>query len=48
VRVTSRDVEKLFAGTPGAGLGKEAMASPDAVFIDLCLALRRRQSAASC
>lgn len=39
VRVTNRDVEQLFAGSPGAGLDPQALASPDAVFIDLYLAL---------
>lgn len=38
VRVTNRDVEQLFAGSPGAGLDPQALASPDAVFIDLYLA----------
>ncbi|MES2758658.1 MAG: 4Fe-4S binding protein [Pseudomonadota bacterium] len=39
VRVTNRDVEKLFAGSAGAGLDAEALAHPDAVFIDLYLTL---------
>ncbi|MDL2357444.1 MAG: 4Fe-4S binding protein [Pseudomonadota bacterium] len=39
VRVTNRDVERLFAGSLGAGLDPQAVASPDAVFIDLYLAL---------
>jgi transcriptional regulator of nitric oxide reductase len=39
LRVTNRDVEKLFAGSPGAGLDAEALAHPDAVFIDLFLTL---------
>ena len=39
LRVTNRDVEKLFAGSPGAGLDAEAVAHPDTVFIDLYLAL---------
>ena len=39
VRITNRDVERLFAGSPGAGLDAEALASPDAVFIDLYLTL---------
>ena len=39
VRVTNRDVEKLFVGSPGAGLDKDALANPDAVFIELYLAL---------
>lgn len=38
LRVTNRDVEKLFAGSPGAGLDPEALAHPDAVFTDLYLA----------
>lgn len=38
LRITNRDVEKLFVGTPGAGLDAEALAQPDAVFIDLYLA----------
>jgi NosR/NirI family nitrous oxide reductase transcriptional regulator len=39
LHVTNRDVETLFAGSPGAGLDAEALAHPDGVFIDLCLAL---------
>lgn len=39
LRVTNRDVEKLFAGSPGAGLDAEALAHPDGIFIDLYLAL---------
>jgi transcriptional regulator of nitric oxide reductase len=39
LRVTNRDLEKLFAGSPGAGLDAEATAHPDGVFIDLYLAL---------
>ncbi|MDB5950618.1 MAG: hypothetical protein JWR65_2473 [Massilia sp.] len=39
VRVTNRDVERLFAGSPGAGLDREALADPDAVFIDVYVAL---------
>lgn len=38
LRVTNREVEKLFAGTAGAGLDAQALAQPDAVFIDLYLA----------
>lgn len=38
VRVTNREVEKLFAGSAGAGLDLEALAQPDALFIDLYLA----------
>ena len=39
VRLTNRDVERLFAGSPGAGLDPEALASPDAVFIDAYVTL---------
>ena len=39
LRVTNRDVEKLFAGSPGAGLDAEALAHPDGVFIDIYLTL---------
>jgi NosR/NirI family nitrous oxide reductase transcriptional regulator len=39
VRVTNRDVEKLFAGSPGAGLDPAALANPEGVFIDLYLAV---------
>jgi NosR/NirI family nitrous oxide reductase transcriptional regulator len=39
LRVTNGDVERLFAGSAGAGLDAEALAQPDAVFIDLYLAL---------
>ena len=39
VRVTNRDVEKLFADSAGAGLDREAPAQPDGVFVDLYLAL---------
>jgi transcriptional regulator of nitric oxide reductase len=39
VRVANRDVEALFAGSPGAGLDPEALAHPDAVFIDLYITL---------
>ena len=38
-RVTNGEVEKLFAGSAGAGLDAEALAHPDAVFIDLYLTL---------
>jgi transcriptional regulator of nitric oxide reductase len=38
VRVLNREVEALFAGTPGAGLDPEALAQPEGVFIDLYLA----------
>ncbi|WP_426177618.1 4Fe-4S binding protein [Massilia sp. TWR1-2-2] len=39
LRVTNRDVEKLFAGSTGAGLDAGALAHPNAVFIDLYLAV---------
>jgi NosR/NirI family nitrous oxide reductase transcriptional regulator len=39
LRVSNRDVEKLFAGSPGAGLDAEALAHPDADFMDLYLTL---------
>jgi NosR/NirI family nitrous oxide reductase transcriptional regulator len=39
LRVTNGDVEKLFAGSPGAGLDREALARPGDVFIDLYLAV---------
>jgi NosR/NirI family nitrous oxide reductase transcriptional regulator len=39
VRVTNRDVETLFAGSPGAGLDPEALENPDGVFIDLYMAV---------
>ncbi len=38
LRVLNRDVEALFAGSAGAGLDAQALAQPDAVFIDLYLA----------
>lgn len=38
LRVSNRDVEALFAGSAGAGIDAEALAQPDAVFIDLYLA----------
>jgi NosR/NirI family nitrous oxide reductase transcriptional regulator len=38
LRVLNRDVEALFAGSAGAGLDAQALAQPDAVFIDLHLA----------
>ncbi|TQK00131.1 transcriptional regulator of nitric oxide reductase [Herbaspirillum sp. SJZ107] len=38
VRVLNRDVERLFAGSEGAGLDPEALAQPGAVFADLYLA----------
>jgi NosR/NirI family nitrous oxide reductase transcriptional regulator len=39
LRLTNRDVEQLFKGSPGAGLDPVALAQPDAVFIDLVIAL---------
>jgi transcriptional regulator of nitric oxide reductase len=39
VRMANRDVERLFSGSAGAGLDPQALATPDAVFIDLYLAL---------
>ena len=38
LRVRNRDVERLFAGTPGEGTDPVALADPDADFIDLYLA----------
>ncbi len=38
LRVSNREVEKLFAESAGAGLDAEATARPDEVFIDLYLA----------
>ncbi len=38
VRVRRGDVERLFAGSAGAGLDAQALAQPDDVFIDLWLA----------
>lgn len=38
LRVSNRDVEKLFAGSNGAGLDTDALAQPDGLFIDLYLA----------
>ncbi|STR25377.1 Uncharacterised protein [Janthinobacterium lividum] len=38
VRLSNKDVEALFAGSPGAGLEPEAARDPDGVFIDLYLA----------
>jgi len=38
VRLSNKDVETLFAGSPGAGLDVEATRAPDGVFIDLYLA----------
>jgi NosR/NirI family nitrous oxide reductase transcriptional regulator len=39
VRLTNKDVETLFKDSPGAGLDAQALARPDAVFIDLYVAL---------
>jgi transcriptional regulator of nitric oxide reductase len=38
LRVPNRDIEKLFAGSPGAGLDPDALARPGEPFIDLYLA----------
>jgi NosR/NirI family transcriptional regulator, nitrous oxide reductase regulator len=38
VRVTNGELEKLFAGSAGAGLDPDALAQPDGVFTDLYLA----------
>lgn len=38
LRVTNREAERLFAGSAGAGLDADALARPDAVFVDLYLA----------
>lgn len=38
VRLSNKDVETLFAGSPGAGLDAEATRAPDGVFFDLYLA----------
>ncbi|MCS0616992.1 4Fe-4S binding protein [Massilia kyonggiensis] len=38
VRVRQGDVERLFAGSAGAGLDAQALAQPDDVFIDLWVA----------
>jgi transcriptional regulator of nitric oxide reductase len=38
LRVANRDVERLFAGSAGAGLDAEAFAHPDDEFIDLWVA----------
>lgn len=39
LRVRNRDVERLFAGSDGAGLDPIASARPDELFVDLYLAL---------
>jgi hypothetical protein len=38
VRIANRDVERLFAGSAGAGLDAEALAHPDDVFVDVWIA----------
>jgi transcriptional regulator of nitric oxide reductase len=38
VRMTQRDVERLFAGSAGAGLDAQAVAHPDDVFVDVWVA----------
>jgi len=38
LRLTNAEVEKLFAGTDGAGVDDEALAHPDDVFVDLYIA----------
>ncbi len=38
LRVSNRELEKLFAGSAGAGLDADALARPDEVFVDLYLA----------
>jgi len=38
LRLTNADVEKLFAGTDGAGVDEEALAKPDELFVDLYIA----------
>ncbi len=38
VRVSNRDVERLFAGSAGAGLDAQALARPDDAFIDIWVA----------
>ena len=38
VRVANRDVERLFAGSAGAGLDAQALAHPDDVFVDVWIA----------
>ena len=35
LRLTNAEVEKLFAGTDGAGVDDEALAQPEAVFTDM-------------
>jgi transcriptional regulator of nitric oxide reductase len=38
VRVTNGDVERLFAGSAGAGLDAQALAHPDGAFVDVWVA----------
>ncbi len=38
LRLTNAEVEKLFAGTDGAGVDEEALAHPEAVFTDIYIA----------
>jgi transcriptional regulator of nitric oxide reductase len=38
MRLTNGEVEKLFAGTDGAGVDNDALAHPDEVFVDLYIA----------
>jgi transcriptional regulator of nitric oxide reductase len=38
VRVANRDVERLFAGSAGAGLDAQALAHPDDAFVDVWVA----------
>ncbi|KQV83904.1 hypothetical protein ASD15_30965 [Massilia sp. Root351] len=38
LRVTNRQAEALFSGSPGAGLDAEALRDPDGTFVDLRLA----------
>jgi transcriptional regulator of nitric oxide reductase len=38
LRLTNAEVEKLFAGTDGAGVDEEALAKPEEVFVDLYIA----------
>ncbi|MES2118699.1 MAG: 4Fe-4S binding protein, partial [Pseudomonadota bacterium] len=38
LRLSNRDVERLFAGSEGAGLDPEGLAHPDGLFIDLYVA----------
>lgn len=38
LRLTNAEVEKLFAGSDGAGVDDEALAHPDEVFLDLYIA----------